>query len=356
MDQSKKVPPRGQTQTKGEDTLSRFELEDTKELGEESIECALNEEASEVMAEEDHTVVLNRKNLTSSSREDLTIEDLEFLVDFTREETPAKVEKEVQKEIQEEIQGSEIGEISLGKIEVDAQELSASQPLQEMVIETYSAPSKTDVASVLSQEIERRDAVHIEELVNPTVLDLQEERKRILKNLQELETDLFTKKSRILQLEKMVEEARAEQALSERRYTQEIENLKNENKKKIMQKESWQIKETQMKQDFSLLEQRVREDIRRIQMHERELSEKLEMVQIDAKSQIEHRDHRILELKRKIDSLDFEREMVLSSEKKEREEKEILQERFDTLLRNLKMTINEIEQEESPLYLVKKSV
>ncbi len=123
-----------------------------------------------------------------------------------------------------------------------------------------------------------------------------------------------------------------------------------------MQKESWQIKETQMKQDFSLLEQRVREDIRRIQMHERELSEKLEMVQIDAKSQIEHRDHRILELKRKIDSLDFEREMVLSSEKKEREEKEILQERFDTLLRNLKMTINEIEQEESPLYLVKKSV
>lgn len=94
------------------------------------------------------------------------------------------------------------------------------------------------------------------------------------------------------------------------------------------------------------LEQRVRIDINQVMQREKELETKLEMLTIDVDSQVQSRDHKILELRRKIDSLEFNMENISIKEHKSQDDKRKLEDKLNKIMKTLRHSIKNLEEEE----------
>ena len=70
------------------------------------------------------------------------------------------------------------------------------------------------------------------------------------------------------------------------------------------------VTSTQFENEYENLNRKVRVDITKVKSRENELEGKLEMLRSDADIQIRNRDQKILELKRKIDTLEFDNESI----------------------------------------------
>lgn len=71
--------------------------------------------------------------------------------------------------------------------------------------------------------------------------------------------------------------------------------------------------ETELKESrdkYSSLKDRVRRDIRKIQSREKELETRLELIKRDSETLIRERDKQVLELKRKIDAMEFDLDLI----------------------------------------------
>ena len=93
------------------------------------------------------------------------------------------------------------------------------------------------------------------------------------------------------------------------------------------------------------LEQRVRIDFNQVKQREKELETKLEMLTIDVDSQVQSRDHKILELRRKIDSLEFNMENVSIKEHKSQDDKRKLEDKLNKIIKTLRHSIKNLEED-----------
>lgn len=81
-------------------------------------------------------------------------------------------------------------------------------------------------------------------------------------------------------------------------------------------------------QEMERLKERVRTDIRRIRVREKELENRLEIVRKDSEALIAAREGKIIELKRKVDLLEFNMDLLQNQFSRERETSEKLRERL----------------------------
>jgi chromosome segregation ATPase len=81
-------------------------------------------------------------------------------------------------------------------------------------------------------------------------------------------------------------------------------------------------------EEVEKVKERVRVDIRRIRVREKELENQLEIVKKDSQALIHARDEKVIELKRKIDLLEFNMELVQEQYAKERQAAEELKARI----------------------------
>ena len=86
-------------------------------------------------------------------------------------------------------------------------------------------------------------------------------------------------------------------------------------------------------------------DVKKVQMRERELEQKLELLKSDAETQIRNRDLKILELKRKIDAMEFDMESISQQEKKSVESRFELEDKLDKAIKTLRNAITVLEDE-----------
>ena len=86
-------------------------------------------------------------------------------------------------------------------------------------------------------------------------------------------------------------------------------------------------------------------DVKKVQMRERELEQKLELLKADSESQIRHRDLKILELKRKLDAMEFDIESISVQEKRSVESRFELEDKLDKALKTLRNAITVLEDE-----------
>jgi hypothetical protein len=80
-------------------------------------------------------------------------------------------------------------------------------------------------------------------------------------------------------------------------------------------------------------------------MRERELEQKLELLKADSETQIRHRDLKILELKRKIDAMEFDMESISVQEKRSVESRFELEDKLDKAIKTLRSAISVLEDE-----------
>ena len=207
-------------------------------------------------------------------------------------------------------------------------------------------------ASSMSRDelISQADMVgfHNEELAKlaATIKNLREDREQLLQKIDDLENKKETEKRANIAVKAELDEKKIELSLIKKRFNKQAEEAEYraqlaEEKKRIMEE-----KNKTFKQELDRLNRKVRVDIKKIQARETELENQLEMLRSDSEIQIRNRDQRILELKRKIDALEFDLDSIAEQEKQSKEENMEVEEKMEMVMKTLRSAITILEGDE----------
>lgn len=178
-----------------------------------------------------------------------------------------------------------------------------------------------------------------------TIRALREEREEMLLQIKNLKTDSKELEQDNLTLKANLDEAKIEITILRKRHMVEIEDLKYRlslsEEKKAMAVELAKQADTRREK----LEQKVRIDFNQVKQREKELESKLELLSMDVDSQVQSRDQKILELRRKIDALEFNMENASIKEQKSLDDKRKLEDRLNKIMKTLRHSIKNLEDD-----------
>ncbi len=217
---------------------------------------------------------------------------------------------------------------------------------------TESAPSISQEENVsLAAESERSShqeyvVRHESELIRlqGTIRSLREERNTLLQKIKEMEGVEHEQRQENLSLKAELDDKRIEVSLLKKRHIEDVQNLKYESSLLLDKKNYLEEKIKHYSEEFNKLNQRVKIDYKKVQMREKELENQLELLQSDAQLQIKNREEKILELKRKIDALEFDLENLSGREQQFRESQYLLEDKFTKVMATLRMAMGVLDE------------
>ncbi len=178
-----------------------------------------------------------------------------------------------------------------------------------------------------------------------TIRQLREEREELVSQIKTLKVEAREFEQDNLTLKAALDESKIEISIMRKRHMVDIEDMKyrlslNEEKRSFAEEKA-RIAESKREK----LEQRVRIDFNQVKQREKELETKLEMLSIDVDSQVQSRDQKILELRRKIDALEFNMENVSIKEQKSQDDKRKLEDKLNKIMKTLRHSIKNLEDD-----------
>ena len=181
--------------------------------------------------------------------------------------------------------------------------------------------------------------------VQATIRQMREEREILLGQLKNLKNENQELEQDNLTIKAALDESRIEVSILRKRHLIELEDIKyrfslNEERKIMAEEKARQAEGKREK-----LEQKIRIDFNQVKQREKELETKLEMLTIDVSLQVQSRDSKILELRRKIDSLEFNMENVSIREQKSQDEKRKLEDKLSKMMKTLRHSIKNLEDD-----------
>lgn len=268
-------------------------------------------------------------------------------------------------------EADDIGEVSDATLLMPspAAKIEETKTLTKTKSQVASASSKNinidDVSSEKGQMSFSGSVEHASTYVNEgdlvrlqaTIRQLREEREKLLAEIKHLKVQNKELEQENIGLRAEIDDAKVEITISKRRQADEVDELKYRLK---LSEEKRQVAEERNKhaqKEIDRLEGKVRLDMGQVKQREKELEAKLELVTMDSDAQVKTRDMKILELKRKIDQLEFNMENAIIREQKSKEDKIKLEDRLQRIMKTLRGSIQLLEDDMSPdvTNLVKKS-
>ncbi|MBS1959676.1 MAG: hypothetical protein JST80_09415 [Bdellovibrionales bacterium] len=169
--------------------------------------------------------------------------------------------------------------------------------------------------------------------------------------IQQLELQLKVEKARAIELQHTVQ--KQEQTLKnfnndkqvevEVLYRQ-VEDLNQQLQERSNKAHTIEAKLKITTDEVNKVKERVRVDIRRIRVREKELESQLEVLKKDSTALLQARDEKILELKRKLDLLEFNMELIQEQYNKERQQSEDLRNRLKDAAKAMRQANGLLEQ------------
>ncbi|MFT6604615.1 MAG: chromosome segregation ATPase, partial [Bacteriovoracaceae bacterium] len=229
-------------------------------------------------------------------------------------------------------------------------EAPAPAPVKEEAVQKVAPPAPTavDEQIIITPEEQRvAEAFNQTEQarLQGTIRQLREEREELLKEIHELKTESKLGDQDKLGLRAELDEARIEIQILKKRNHDEIDELKYRVRLSEEKKHIYEERAKSIQKEFDRLNQKVRIDINQVKQREKELESQLELISMDSQSQVKSRDMKILDLKRKIDSLEFNMENASIREVKSREDKEKVEERLEKIMRTLRGSLKSLESD-----------
>ncbi len=178
-----------------------------------------------------------------------------------------------------------------------------------------------------------------------TIRQLREERESLMNSINSLTSEKQLLSQDNLGLKAELDEVKIELEIVKKRSHDEVSEMKYQMNLSHEKKDVYEMKYKSLYKEFDRLNQKVRIDFNQVKQREKELESKLELVVMDSDSQVQTRDMKILELKRKIDSLEFNMENSSIREQKHREDKSKLEERLAKIMKTLRGSIQLIEDD-----------
>lgn len=299
--------------------------DDAKEKLKE-IDAILDYDASQVQIRSD---LVKQENLDEPLvSDDLDLESLSFDAEDVTDAGTAEIEPEVP--VKEE-------KVKKKKREAPEKNRDLGSDLHE-------------ISTAYSGEMERMQA---------TISNLRADREELLAKIQSFEEDKMLQGRQFLSLRAELDERKIELTIIRRKLNEEINELKDKVKlfdeKRLILEEKNRI----LAQELDKAGQKNKIDVKKVQMRERELEQKLELLKSDAETQIRNRDLKILELKRKIDAMEFDMESISLQEKRSVESRFELEDKLDKAIKTLRSAITVLEDESdhtSALDALKKNI
>lgn len=193
-----------------------------------------------------------------------------------------------------------------------------------------------EISGAYSGEMERLQA---------TISNLRADREELLEKIQKLEDDKVLHSRQSLTMRAELDEKKIELTIIRKKLNEEINELKDRIKlfdeKKLILEEKNRI----LAQELDKASQKNKIDLKKVQMRERELEQRLELLKADAETQIRNRDLKILELKRKIDAMEFDMESISQQEKRSVESRFELEDKLEKAIKTLRTAITVLEDD-----------
>jgi chromosome segregation ATPase len=183
------------------------------------------------------------------------------------------------------------------------------------------------------------------ERLQATLSNLRADREEILAKIQKFEEERILQSRQNLSLRAELDERKIELLIIRKKLNEEISELKDRLKLQDERRLILEEKNRVLVQELEKVAQRNKIDVKKVQFRERELEQKLELLKSDAETQIRHRDQKILELKRKIDSMEFDMESISQQEKRTVESRFELEDKLEKAIKTLRSAINVLEDE-----------
>lgn len=207
-----------------------------------------------------------------------------------------------------------------------------------------------EISGAYSGEMERTQA---------TLANLRADRQELLSRIQQLEDDKVVHGRQMLTMRAELDERKIELSIIRKKLNEEINDLKDRLKMQEERKLILEEKNRILMVELDKAGQKNKIDLKKVQMRERELEQKLELLKSDAETQIKNRDLKILELKRKIDAMEFDMESISQQEKRSVESRFELEDKLDKAIKTLRSAITVLEDESdrgSALNALKKNI
>ncbi len=193
-----------------------------------------------------------------------------------------------------------------------------------------------ELSGAYSGEMERMQA---------TISNLRTDRDELLAKIGRLEEEKVLEKRLTLTLRAELDERKIELTIIRKKLNEEIGDLKDRLKlydeKRLILEERNRV----LLAELDKAAQKTKIDVKKIQLRERELEQKLELLKSDAETQIRNRDLKLLELKRKIDSMEFDMESISQQEKRSVESRFELEDKLEKAIKTLRSAITVLEED-----------
>ncbi|MGB0452201.1 MAG: hypothetical protein ACPGJV_00690 [Bacteriovoracaceae bacterium] len=178
-----------------------------------------------------------------------------------------------------------------------------------------------------------------------TLRELREERQKLYERVHLYEDKNEVLRQENLTLKSELDEMKIELSIYKKRQLNDREELKDRLRLSEEKKLFYEERIKKLQRDFDKAQQKVSIDVEKVRNRERELENQLELMKMDSESQIKARDEKIIELKRRVDSLEFNVRSVSQREQRNLEEKLRLETRLDKALSSLRSSIHILEEE-----------
>ncbi len=330
--------------------------------GDDSLELSLSDDISTDAAEpslsfaDDDSVSLSGEmDLSEEAKEKL--KEIDAILDYDASQVQIRNDLLAQENIDEPLVSDELDLGNLSFDQTNETSLEGTGEIEAAPVETQPKEEKTkrkkkeappmekhqeygeelkELSSAYSGEMERMQA---------TISNLRTDREELLSKIQSLEEEKLLHNRQSLSLRAELDERKIELTIIRKKLNEEINELKDRVKlfdeKRLILEEKNRI----LTQELDKAGQKNKIDLRKVQNRERELEQKLELLKSDAETQIRNRDIKILELKRKIDAMEFDMESISLQEKRSVESRFELEDKLEKAIKTLRSAITVLEDE-----------
>jgi hypothetical protein len=238
-------------------------------------------------------------------------------------------------------------DFTLGDAEAASEEENSS-----LVFDTQEAeedivlPTRAQINVPIRQEkvaynFDQNEVARLQSIVR----EMRVDRDDLLKQIQDAQKELKIQVQSNLSKRAEVEDCKVELNIFKKRHNEEMDELKHQVRVSLHKKEEYEERVKNYQKEFERLGQKVQFEVGHVKKREKELETKLELLIMDSQAQIQSRDNKTLELKRKIDALEFNMENLSIQESKAREDKVILEDKLNKIMKNLRGSIKVIESD-----------
>ncbi len=218
--------------------------------------------------------------------------------------------------------------------------------------------AKSHVSSTASERNAFKEVVgnygHELERLQATLNHLRLDREGLVKKITDLEDEKIQTNRNNLGLRAELDEKKIEIQIMKKRMSEESQDLKYQYELEQERRKLAEEKAKAFQVEAVNMQQKVKLEIKKVSSRERELEQRLELLKVDAETQIRHRDMKILELKRKIDTMEFDIDTLTANEQRNVGDKGELEDKLDKAIKTLRAAIGILETDDPKLATLEK--